>query len=55
MSVILTEAAAAEMMRVAAAEGSSPTVRARVRGGGCAGFTYELDFVDAPEIGRAHV
>lgn len=42
--VTLTEKAAAQVKLVAEQEGQAPSIRAKVRGGGCAGFTYELDF-----------
>lgn len=42
--ISLTSAAATEMSKIAADEGLQPVVRAMVRGGGCAGFTYDMYF-----------
>lgn len=40
----ITAAAADEMLKTAATENVPPVVRVVVKGGGCAGFTYELYF-----------
>ena len=41
----LTKYAALKVQEIAEEEGVPAMIRALVRGGGCAGFTYELDFV----------
>jgi iron-sulfur cluster insertion protein len=46
--VTLTENAATKIKEIAEGEGVPASIRAKVRGGECAGFTYELDF-DAQE------
>jgi len=46
--IAVTEAAADKIRALAAAEGSTPTLRVRVTAGGCSGFTYVLGFEDAP-------
>lgn len=54
----ITPRAAAEMLKTAATENVPPIVRAAVKGGGCAGFTYDLYFDaavrDTDEVLDAH-
>lgn len=46
----LTERAARKMSEIAREEGIQPLVRAAVRGGGCAGFSHTLDFVEEEKL-----
>jgi iron-sulfur cluster assembly protein len=47
--ISLTEAAQQELERIMKVEGHDKSgVRLGVRGGGCSGFTYVMDFVDQP-------
>ena len=47
--ISVTDAAALKIRQLAEKEGrSDPTLRVRVVAGGCSGFSYELDFADAP-------
>lgn len=41
----LTKYAAMKVQEIAEEEGMPPIIRAKVQGGGCAGFTYDLEFV----------
>ena len=45
----VTEAAATKIAQLAARDQRAAILRVRVLAGGCSGFTYELDFADAPE------
>jgi len=48
----LTEAAQSELKRIMSQEGSGKTgVRLGVKGGGCSGFTYVMDFENQPRDG----
>lgn len=42
--IFLTDFAAKKICEIAHETGEQPTVRARVIGGGCAGFSYDLAF-----------
>lgn len=42
--IYLTEKATAKIKEFADAEGIKPSVRVRISSGGCAGFSYGLDF-----------
>jgi iron-sulfur cluster insertion protein len=41
----LTKYAALKVIEIAEEEKSEPMIRAKVMGGGCAGFTYDLSFI----------
>ena len=47
--VTLTEAAAARIRAIGAAEGRSLMLRVAVDAGGCSGFQYQFDLVEAAE------
>lgn len=50
MAVSITEAATARIRHIRQKEGwEGRWLRLGVRGGGCSGFSYVMDFVDAPE------
>ena len=62
--VKLTASAIAELKRLLEKEGAARPLRVGVKGGGCSGMTYVLEFdeakegdqhFDIDEIGRAHV
>ena len=44
--ITLTEFAASKVKEIADEEGVPPKIRAKVQGGGCAGFTYDLSFTE---------
>ncbi|MDJ0834961.1 MAG: iron-sulfur cluster assembly accessory protein [Acidobacteriota bacterium] len=47
--ITLTEAAQLELSRILSQEGQGKTgIRLGVKGGGCSGFTYVMDFADGP-------
>lgn len=48
--ITLTERAREMMNKLALEDGNAAIVRAKVHGGGCAGFSYELFFEDENEI-----
>jgi iron-sulfur cluster insertion protein len=47
--ITLSDAAAKRLAAISAAEGHPVMLRVAVEGGGCSGFQYRLDLVDAPE------
>lgn len=47
--IVLAESAARRLARLAEAEGRPVMLRVAVEGGGCSGFQYRLDLVDAAE------
>ena len=47
-SVILSERAAKRICEITAAETGVSALRVSVEGGGCSGFQYKFDLVDAP-------
>jgi len=47
--IILAESASRRLARLAEAEGKAVMLRVAVDGGGCSGFQYRLELVDAPE------
>jgi iron-sulfur cluster insertion protein len=47
--IVLSDAAARRLARLAEAEGHSVMLRVAVEGGGCSGFQYRLDLVEAAE------
>ena len=47
--ILLAESAAKRLARLAEIEGKPVMVRVAVGGGGCSGFQYRLELVDAPE------
>jgi len=47
--ILLAESAAKRLARLAEVEGKSVMLRVAVDGGGCSGFQYRLELVDAPE------
>jgi iron-sulfur cluster insertion protein len=47
--IILTSAAAKRLKAIAAAEGRPVMLRVAVDGGGCSGFQYRFDLVEAAE------
>jgi iron-sulfur cluster assembly accessory protein len=47
--VVLTPAAARRLHELAAAEGRALMLRVAVEGGGCSGFQYRFDLVEAAE------
>lgn len=51
MALTLTPSAAARVREINAKEGISRWLRVAVRGGGCSGLQYFLDFVEAPTPG----
>jgi iron-sulfur cluster assembly protein len=46
--ITVTEAALTELVRVAKDEGKDPRVRIAIKGGGCSGFTVDMDFTKYP-------
>lgn len=40
--------AALKVKEIAEEEGAQPILRAKIQGGGCAGFTYDLSFITEP-------
>jgi iron-sulfur cluster assembly protein len=47
--ITVTDAAARKIAQLSTKEGhTEPILRLRVVAGGCSGFSYELDFTDAP-------
>jgi len=50
-TVSLTEAAAARLNAISRQEGRPVMLRVAVDGGGCSGFQYRFDLVEAPEEG----
>jgi iron-sulfur cluster assembly accessory protein len=49
MSVTLSESAAQRIRAISNAEGRALMLRVAVEGGGCSGFQYKFDLVDAAE------
>ncbi len=49
MSVTLSPAAAERIRAISQAEGRALMLRVAVEGGGCSGFSYRFDLVEAPE------
>ena len=47
--IVLAESAAKRLARLAEVEGKSVMLRVAVDGGGCSGFQYRLELVDAAE------
>ena len=47
--IVLADSAARRLARLAEAEGRPVMLRVAVEGGGCSGFQYRLDLVDAAE------
>lgn len=47
--IVLAESAAKRLARLAEAEGKAVLLRVAVDGGGCSGFQYRLELVDAAE------
>jgi iron-sulfur cluster assembly accessory protein len=47
MKVEVTEAAASRVARIVAGEPGKTALRVSVEGGGCSGFSYKFDLVDA--------
>ena len=47
MKVEMTDAAAKRIARIVAAEPGKTALRVAVEGGGCSGFSYRFDLVDA--------
>ena len=47
--IVLSETAARRLARLAEAEGHPVMLRVAVEGGGCSGFQYRLDLVEAAE------
>ena len=47
--ISLSAAAAARLNRIAAEEGSPRLLRVAVDGGGCSGFQYRYDLIEAPD------
>ena len=47
--ILLAESAAKRLARLAEVEGKPVMLRVTVDGGGCSGFQYRLELVDAPE------
>ena len=47
--ILLAESAAKRLARLAEVEGRPVMLRVAVDGGGCSGFQYRLELVDAPE------
>ena len=48
--ITLTERAKDKMIKIAKEEGNIPLVRAKVAGGGCAGFSYDLYYEDEDKV-----
>ena len=48
--VSLTEKAQKMVLKIASEEKCSPVLRAKIFGGGCAGFTYDLSFEEEKNI-----
>jgi iron-sulfur cluster assembly accessory protein len=49
----VTEFAIKKFSEFAEDDGHEKIVRAKVQGGGCAGFTYDLSFINAEEISES--
>ena len=47
--ITLSDAAAKRLAAISAAEGHPVMLRIAVEGGGCSGFQYRMDLVDAAE------
>ena len=54
-AVTLTPAAARRLHEIAAAEGRTVMLRVAVDGGGCSGFQYRFELVEADEPGDTRV
>jgi iron-sulfur cluster insertion protein len=53
VDITLTDAAAARLQALSAAESRRLMLRVAVEGGGCSGFQYRFDLVEAPEADDA--
>jgi iron-sulfur cluster assembly accessory protein len=49
MQLMVTERAARRIAEIAAKEPSAPALRVSVEGGGCSGFQYKIEMVEAAE------
>lgn len=48
----VTERAANKVLAIATKEGRAPILRLGVKGGGCAGFSYVIDFIDFVDVAK---
>ena len=55
MNFIISELAAEQVVKEATAKGRAPHLRVGVRGGGCSGFSYILEWADGPSKEGDHV
>ncbi len=54
-TITLSESAARRIHQLSAEEGRSVMLRVAVEGGGCSGFQYQFDLVEAPEADDATI
>jgi len=50
MSISATAAAISQILKVASDDGILPIVRVSVKGGGCAGFAYDMVFIEEDKL-----
>ena len=54
-TIILSQSAAKRIHQLSAEEGRAVMLRVAVEGGGCSGFQYQFDLVEAPEADDATI
>jgi iron-sulfur cluster insertion protein len=54
-AITLSESAASRIRQIAEREGRPVMLRVAVEGGGCSGFSYQLDLVEEPQPGDLRI